>query len=163
MSSCPREAYANGSSCTACDDQCEASPLDSHPICHGHGPTMCTSCRSVKRSAECVSGCDPATEFEDLDLSSGARTCVACDAECDGGCDGRGPARCARCRHWETADGHCVPRCDSTATFPHPADPKHPLLELLDGKLTEWEARKMRLAQLKRQTWRLALAAMCFL
>ena len=122
VSSCPGDSYANGSSCVVCDQQCEASPLDSRPDCHGHGPTMCTGCRAVKRGAECVSSCNSATEFEDLDLSSGARTCVACDAECEGGCDGRGPARCARCRNWETAEGRCVPRCDSAATFPDLAD-----------------------------------------
>ncbi|KAL5488667.1 hypothetical protein EMCRGX_G017643 [Ephydatia muelleri] len=75
--------------CLPCDDVCAS--------CTGPGNTSCTTCRYAQRLAQCVSGCNNDTEYQNGDLY-----CHPCAAGCVG-CTGPSISQCLKC-----ASGSCA-------------------------------------------------------
>eukprot|EP00731_Ephydatia_muelleri_P019538 Em0012g363a len=75
--------------CLPCDDVCAS--------CTGPGNTSCTTCRYAQRLAQCVSGCNNDTEYQDAVLN-----CHPCAAGCIG-CTGPSISQCLKC-----ASGSCA-------------------------------------------------------
>ncbi|XP_028818310.1 epidermal growth factor receptor isoform X3 [Denticeps clupeoides] len=92
---------------STCDEMCSADG------CWGPGPSMCMSCKHLRRKEACVDSCrvidGSHREYIVNDI------CLECDSECkpqtgQPTCYGSGPDKCVQCRNFK--DGpHCVHRC----------------------------------------------------